>query len=628
MKRLLVFCVTLSALLCFAGFAFAEDDCPYDDDYKYALQKALVDYLKDPQASKFSLGEVKDLLGFYLKEESITNANCTPEIKALVEKADGLQDSLMSRAGGGETDKCAVCADGTLCAEKNDKEQTCACKDPNGDSRNEYCTLRPIIAPKAYCDVCPDGTLCDGQNDMGQTCYCKDSNADGKNENCYLRPLKAWPEPCDKCEDGTVCNQTNDLGETCSCRDINGDGVTERCMMYRDDPPHGSCAKCQDGTACGQLKNKNLVCSCTDTNKDGKFDMCKLKKPDTECTQCNDATACRKSNAYNQICQCTDNDRDQKTEVCTLMPSNTILYRCSACIDGTPCWKTSGPNVCACKPEPSAKPNSKYYSCQLTPSCGGCDEGTPCGQTNADGNACTCYTKLGNGTYHKCILECNKCADGTECGKVGTDGKTCVCRWNASKAGRFMECLSRCDKCTDGTPCYQKNKDNKYCLCAGIEFRTKKFVKCEIWNRNQTTTTTRISTTTTSPVSSSSTTFQPTTTTATTSTTVAPEEQLTAANLRSCIKAKKGKLYTDTSASAECVDQKNVFYNEIYPPVGPGQGAYDELAVEGSSGDIPRWEYKLAGQDETSVGCKSFPGLNAIFECNLKELPGYAYQEC
>jgi hypothetical protein len=262
MKKIAAFLITLSALFCFAGAALAEGDCPYDDDYKYALQKALVDYLKDPQTSKFSLGEVKDMLGFYLKEDSITNADCTPQIKTLVEKADKLQDSVMSLAGGRELNKCDLCPDGTLCAEKNDKEQTCECKDANGDSRNEYCTLKPIIAPKAYCDVCPDGTLCEEQNDIDQTCYCKDANADGKNEHCYLRPLKAWPEPCDKCEDGTQCNQTNDLGETCSCRDINGDGVTERCRLYVNDPPRiGSCTKCLDGTACGQLKNKNLICS-------------------------------------------------------------------------------------------------------------------------------------------------------------------------------------------------------------------------------------------------------------------------------------------------------------------------------------------------------------------------------
>ena len=115
MKRILAFCIILSALFCFVGVALAEDDCPYDDDYKYALQKALVDYLKDPQASKFSLGEVKDMLGFYLKEDSITNANCTQEIKALVEKADKVEDGLMFKMGGRDANKCDVCPDGTLC---------------------------------------------------------------------------------------------------------------------------------------------------------------------------------------------------------------------------------------------------------------------------------------------------------------------------------------------------------------------------------------------------------------------------------------------------------------------------------------------------------------------------------
>jgi hypothetical protein len=645
MKRVLTFCIILSALFCFVGVALAEDDCPYDDDYKYALKKALVDYLKDPQTSRFSLGEVKDMLGFYLKEDSITNSKCTPEIKALVEKADKVDDSLMSLAGFGGMSRCDVCPDGTLCAEKNDKEQTCTCKDTNADNRNEYCTLKPMVALKAYCDVCPDGSLCDTQNDMGQTCYCKDANLDDQNEQCYLQPLVTWPEPCDKCDEGTQCNQTNTLGETCSCRDVNDDGVNERCMLYVNDPItlslassiRGSCTKCPDGTACGQVSSKNLICSCTDTNKNGKFELCKLERQHIECTQCSDATSCGRANAYNQICRCTDNDRDNRTEICALMPSNTILYKCSSCIDGTACGKTAGPNVCACQPEPCAKQTSKYYSCQLKPYCSGCADGTPCGQIDADGNACTCHTKLGNNIYNRCIPECNKCPDGTECGKIGADGKTCVCRLGASKAGRYMECLSKCDKCSDGTACYKKNKDNNICLCSGIDFKSRKYLKCEIWNKNQTTTTTRASTTTSAQTTTqiSSTTLIPTTTTSTTltpttttSTTLAPEEQITVANLLPCIKGKKGKLYTDIEICAECVNQKRIFYNETNPPVGPGGMVYDELAVEGSSGVIPRWVYKVGGQDTTSEGCKSLPEINGIFQCGLKKIPGYAYQEC
>jgi hypothetical protein len=630
MKKVSTFCIVLSIVSCFALSAIAEDDCPYDDDYKYTLKKALLNYLKEPAASEFSIGEVKQMLNFYLKESSITNSECTEEIKALVEKADKVEDSVLFGAAGQELNRCNVCQDGTLCAEKNDKEQTCYCKDINEDNLNEYCTLKPIIAAKEYCEVCPDGTLCDGQNDKEQTCYCKDADVDGRNEHCYLRPLKAWSDPCDKCEDDTACNQTNDAGETCSCRDINSDGVTERCMLYADNPvmisaagrAKSPCTKCPDNTACGKAKNKNLMCSCTDANNDGKYETCKLDK--IECTQCSDATACGKANAYNQVCRCTDTDMDNRSEICVLMPSNTKIYKCSACIDGTACGQTSGSNLCLCNPEPHK--STKYYSCQLTPYCSGCEDGTECRQKNSDENACTCYNKIGSNIYQKCILECDKCEDGTECGKTGSDGKTCVCRWEGSKTGKYMECLSRCDKCSDGTLCYKKNKDNKYCLCAGIEFRSRKYVTCEIEGSNHTTTT--IGTTTTTTTEATTTTSTTTTTIATTSTTLAPEEQLTASNLLVCIKAKKGKLYTDSWICEECADQKRVFINETDAPVGPGEYIYEQLAIEGASGTIPRWDYRLSGQDMTSPGCKSFQGLNELFLCGLSALPGHEYQEC
>jgi len=159
-------------------------------------------------------------------------------------------------------------------------------------------------------------------------------------------------------------------------------------------------------------------------------------------------------NVYKQACLCKDTDKDNRAEVCMLMPSTTILYKCNSCIDGTACGQTSGPNMCLCKPEPHN--SAKYYSCQLTHHCTECEDGTLCHQKNSDGNACTCYNKIGNNTYQKCILECDRCEDGTECGKTGPDGKTCVCRWEGSQEGRYMECLSRCDRCEDGTLCYQK----------------------------------------------------------------------------------------------------------------------------------------------------------------------------
>jgi len=99
----------------------AGNACPYDDDYKHALQKALAGYLKDPVSSSVSLDEVKTMLAFYLKEESITNANCTPQINTLIEKADRLKEGQAPLDRSTDMNNCNVCPDGTLCAEKNEQ---------------------------------------------------------------------------------------------------------------------------------------------------------------------------------------------------------------------------------------------------------------------------------------------------------------------------------------------------------------------------------------------------------------------------------------------------------------------------------------------------------------------------
>jgi len=134
----------------------------------------------------------------------------------------------------------------------------------------------------------------------------------------------------------------------------------------------------------------------------------------------------------------------------------------------------------------------------------------------------------------------------------------------------------------------------------------------------------RVATTT-----STTTTTTTTTSTTTTTTTIPAEQQLTASNLLNCIKSRKGKLYTDTQVGGPaCVTQKQVFYNETVAPVGPGNNAFDQLAVEGSSGIIPRWEYKSGGQDVPVNGCQTFGDLNRILSCGLIAIPGHNYQKC
>ena len=86
-QKYLTVLTVLSIITCIVNIASAET-CPYDNDYKYALKKALVDYLKNPSESKMQLGEVKQILNFYLVTGSLVDSDCPPQINALVDKAD------------------------------------------------------------------------------------------------------------------------------------------------------------------------------------------------------------------------------------------------------------------------------------------------------------------------------------------------------------------------------------------------------------------------------------------------------------------------------------------------------------------------------------------------------------
>jgi len=224
MKKKILMALVFMSLLSSVVYAASvyEKTCPYDDDFKHALRKALIDYLKDPSKSKLRLNEVKDMLSFYLSKPDIMDADCSQKsMNSLVEKADKqIPDSILKILRARKLEKCTVCSDGTVCGEKNVKDQTCMCIDIDQDGEYEFCRLRPIRPKPTWptCDSCPDGTVCGEKNQQDLECRCRDINKDGKYEFCYLTKPKPPRPPfptCDSCPDGTVCGEKNNKGQTC-----------------------------------------------------------------------------------------------------------------------------------------------------------------------------------------------------------------------------------------------------------------------------------------------------------------------------------------------------------------------------------------------------------------------------
>lgn len=120
---------------------------------------------------------------------------------------------------------------------------------------------------------------------------------------------------------------------------------------------------------------------------------------------------------------------------------------------------------------------------------------------------------------------------------------------------------------------------------------------------------------------------------ATTTSTIPLNKLLTAENLAACINS-KGTFYTDHNCHY-CVMQKNLFYAEVGADVGNGKNVYDGvLKIDanpanspcGTGGLIPCWSYPAGGKAE--AGCRTFPQLRDIFQCDLIEVPGHAYKTC
>jgi len=286
MKKKILMALVFMSLLSSVVYAASvyEKTCPYDDDFKHALRKALIDYLKDPSKSKLRLNEVKDMLSFYLSKPDIMDADCSQKsMNSLVEKADKqIPDSILKILRARKLEKCTVCSDGTVCGEKNVKDQTCMCIDIDQDGEYEFCRLRPIRPKPTWptCDSCPDGTVCGEKNQQDLECRCRDINKDGKYEFCYLTKPKPPRPPfptCDSCPDGTVCGEKNNKGQTCRCIDRNKDGNYDYCYLKPARPSWPTCDSCPDGTVCGENNSKGQTCRCMDINNDGKYEFCYLR---------------------------------------------------------------------------------------------------------------------------------------------------------------------------------------------------------------------------------------------------------------------------------------------------------------------------------------------------------------
>ena len=482
MKKFLALSAAALMLGVCLSFAVSAENCPYDDDFKYALKKALIDYYANSGNSVMQPGEVRTLLSFYLSKGSVTDADCSQNnINSLIEKAEsGIPDSVLSGVGKSITEKCEVCPDGTVCSEKNAKDQTCTCKDVDSDGKSEYCFLKPINPPIKTCEVCPDGTVCDDQNAKGQDCICKDVNSDDKFEFCYLWPLKPTPPvTCSGCSDGTACGKKNKETRTCQCQDTDNDTKYDSCLLGPRQPV--TCSGCEGGTLCGKKNIANWTCECTDTDNDSEYDLCELKKPGpTLCKSCSDGTVCGKSNSNGQPCECKGGNGDYGYEICELKPTNIIVHYCNKCADGTGCWKCNGGSVCACKPQPTVA--SSYYSCWMVATCNKCSDEVACGETDGKGNYCVCGRKQDNGGYYTCKMECSSCG-ATPCGRTASlrSQSECVCRLPSSQTrGKYLECMIRCGSCSDGTRCGQRNINGAWCTCSGIEFTTQKYQTCQL----------------------------------------------------------------------------------------------------------------------------------------------------
>jgi len=434
-KKLFAALTAVGMLFCIYAVWADNSACPYDDDYKYVLKKALIDYLKDPKNSKLSLGEVKEMLNFYLINPSIIDADCSQgNINALVAKVESqVPDSVVEVLKTRNLDKCYACPDGAVCGEQNAKGQTCTCKDIDNDGKSEFCYLKPIIPPIPTCEVCPDGTLCGEENYKKQTCTCKDTNQDGKYEYCYLKPLTP-PVPVNCLKHGY-----RDCSSTTCCAGLECKVQLMPAVLYKI---CCSALECADDNVCIPNGEDGGGATCMN----GQWVSSTCDYPSEKQYVCPDGTKVA-------WCHCKDNNK----------------------------WE--------CINSPESKCGTTTTTTIPLPSCEKCDDGTPCGQKDATYVDCVCLDRDGNGKYDKCHkLDCMHCPDGKPCDCDGMDDSYCSkrlgtewgCRWLTGTRGNVQCCYPKecgtenMNTCTKDADCGASRKclDHNGYKCCGIPSAT------------------------------------------------------------------------------------------------------------------------------------------------------------
>ena len=303
-KRWMLGIFVLSVFCLSTTTAFATP-CPSNDDFRYGLRKALIEFYVNPSASTLELNEVKDLLEFYIKED-LSTADCSStgvysgvEIKKLINNAynnigdditciregrrsnifvhpntkccPGLTQSplytLISSAGecialpGGDF-ICTKCGDGICgkgednCVCPEDCKKTCIAEGEKGNAFNDEkcCSGLTPLSPtyptsEGGCTpIVPDGSF---------ICAKCGDGVCGKGENVCNCPVDCGPKKC--IEEGKQGNVF--INEKCC------PGLTQsplytlvssagECIAL----PGGDfiCTKCGDGI-CGKGED-NCVC--------------------------------------------------------------------------------------------------------------------------------------------------------------------------------------------------------------------------------------------------------------------------------------------------------------------------------------------------------------------------------
>jgi hypothetical protein len=198
--------------------------CPTPDDFRLELKKGLFDYLQNPEYSRLTVHEVKDLMVFYLTED-IVSQNCSKAIGAasglpiemILSKTENIQSSVIPRCsdntayGECSPKKPKFCYSGMLMSLCSGPDKASGTQDDCGC--NEY-------------DVCQDDGSC---SRVGISCYT--------DENCGESGYTGEPY----CTDNEVHRQYIDF----NC--LNPGTGEAYCIYQYEDRLIETCALCENG---------------------------------------------------------------------------------------------------------------------------------------------------------------------------------------------------------------------------------------------------------------------------------------------------------------------------------------------------------------------------------------------